>query len=166
MLKKDYDREYSRKYRKEHPEWKKESNRKWKEKYPDYWKEYWRKYHKKYPRKSRNRQAEKRIYYQRNKEYFLSKCREWRSKNREKSRHQVKSYKVRKKNAIGSHTLDEWETLKVKYGWTCPDCKKREPEIILTEDHIIPLSKGGLNNIENIQPLCRSCNSKKGDRII
>jgi len=66
----------------------------------------------------------------------------------------------------GYHTLEEWEILKAQYNWTCPACKKQESEISLTEDHIIPLSKGGSDNIENIQPLCQSCNCKKHAKII
>lgn len=80
-------------------------------------------------------------------------------------RFQNRLYKVRRKGNGGSHTLGEWETLKARYNWTCPGCGKHEPEIKLTEDHIIPISLGGSNNIENIQPLCRSCNSRKHTKI-
>ena len=74
--------------------------------------------------------------------------------------------RILKKGNGGSHTLGEWETLKAQYNWTCYFCEKCEPEITLTEDHIIPLSRGGTDNIENIQPLCVSCNSKKGTKTI
>ncbi len=74
--------------------------------------------------------------------------------------------RVRRLGNGGTHTQGEWETLKAQYNWTCPACLKPEPEIKLTEDHIIPLSKGGSDNIENIQPLCRSCNCRKSTKTI
>jgi hypothetical protein len=33
-----------------------------------------------------------------------------------------------------------------------------------TVDHIIPVSMGGTDEIENLVPCCRVCNSKKGNR--
>lgn len=35
----------------------------------------------------------------------------------------------------------------------------------LCMDHIHPVSKGGTNDEENLQTLCRSCNSKKGAKV-
>lgn len=74
--------------------------------------------------------------------------------------------KARQLENGGLHSRGEWESLKAQYNWTCPSCGKREPEVQLTRDHIVAISKGGSDNIENIQPLCRPCNSRKHDKDI
>jgi 5-methylcytosine-specific restriction endonuclease McrA len=73
--------------------------------------------------------------------------------------------RIRKYQADGSHIVQEWQKLKEKFNFACANCGKKEPDIKLTEDHIIPLTKGGSDFIDNIQPLCRSCNSKKSNRL-
>ena len=69
---------------------------------------------------------------------------------------------AREKGAVGNHTLTEWEDLKIEFDSKCAFC--RQPKK-LTKDHIIPLSEGGTDYIDNIQPLCRNCNSKKWKNI-
>ena len=45
-----------------------------------------------------------------------------------------------------------------KYGWECVKCGTKEN---ISIDHITPVAKGGKDEYENMQPLCKSCNSKK-----
>lgn len=47
------------------------------------------------------------------------------------------------------------------HGKICALCgSSKHPEI----DHIIPIAKGGTNEISNLQVLCRKCNRSKGAR--
>ncbi len=47
-------------------------------------------------------------------------------------------------------------------GKVCKSCKAIEN---LSLDHVIPVTKGGENSLENMQVLCKSCNSKKSDHL-
>lgn len=71
-------------------------------------------------------------------------------------------YYASRRDAEGSHTLDEWNNLKNKFNNKCAMCAEERK---LTKDHVIPISKGGSDYIGNIQPLCRNCNSKKHNHI-
>ena len=58
----------------------------------------------------------------------------------------------------GSHTEQEWNELCARYNHKCLCCGEIKP---LTKDHVLPLSLGGDNTINNLQPLCLACNLKK-----
>lgn len=47
-------------------------------------------------------------------------------------------------------------------GYRCSECGAHQD---LTIDHIIPLSRGGDDSLDNLRWLCRSHNSQKGDRL-
>ena len=96
--------------------------------------------------------------------YELSK--RWTKNNPEKARYLGHRARIRRSNAGGSHTFQEWQELKIKYNFMCLCCKEFEPKIALTADHIIPIARGGTDYISNIQPLCRKCNSIKHVKTI
>lgn len=88
--------------------------------------------------------------------------RRYAKKNPERIAHLKARRYARERNAEGSHTLEDWKLLKEKFGNRCAVCREDKK---LTKDHIQPLSKGGTDYIENIQPLCRNCNSKKHNKF-
>jgi 5-methylcytosine-specific restriction endonuclease McrA len=49
--------------------------------------------------------------------------------------------------------------------YQCQSCGKTSLETNLSIDHIIPLSRGGKNDISNLQTLCLTCNQSKTNKI-
>jgi len=134
-------------YRKEHPE----QSRK-----------HWAKY------RANNREACNvacRKHWHANKEAESEKRRQWRKSNKEKVRISNNRRRALKENAEGSFTLEEWLACIASYNHQCYGCLcVFDEENIPTVDHSTPLSRGGSNYIDNIEPLCGKCNSKKGTK--
>ena len=61
------------------------------------------------------------------------------------------------------------EFIKHRDNYTCCQCGNStyaEPNLLLEIDHIIPVSKGGLTEKNNLQTLCWKCNRSKSNKII
>ena len=74
----------------------------------------------------------------------------------------------RLKNITHGFTSEEWIQKKRNTFGVCSRCNKWVGINKLSLDHIIPISKaphGFIYQIEDVQPLCKSCNSSKNNRI-
>jgi 5-methylcytosine-specific restriction endonuclease McrA len=105
-----------------------------------------------------------RQYNSTNKQRLNAQKQAWKKSNR----HIVNAIqRARRAGAkYGDFLPHEWEEIKRRYGFECLACGRSEPEIKLEPDHIQALSKGGAHKADNIQPLCRSCNARKGTKNV
>ena len=80
----------------------------------------------------------------------------------------------RRESAAGQRALMTTklrELIKERDEYTCqnPSCGlsiMEEPNLLLEVDHIIPISRGGLSEPDNLQTLCWRCNRSKGSKMI
>lgn len=103
-------------------------------------------------RKSQARSRLKMTHNQRERHYIAQKASAHRRRLKERD--------------LGKYSVDEWNQLLSTHGNRCAACGKTPPLVIISVDHIVPIGRGGVNTIDNIQPLCTSCNCIKNARTI
>jgi 5-methylcytosine-specific restriction endonuclease McrA len=159
-------KEYQRAYAKRRSVYKAQKSREWRARHPD---------PKAYSRAAGKKtyQRNKDYYAKRNRAYYLRMMAENPRYSAELQRRYPEASKVarqrriaRMANAEGNITPAQWRAVCTRYGNKCLCCGRRPPEVGLTMDHVIPISKGGTHTEDNIQPLCGSCNSRKHTRIL
>jgi 5-methylcytosine-specific restriction endonuclease McrA len=112
--------------------------------------------------------ASRRKHYELHREEVIARSKKWAEDNPEKVR-QAKVDNGRKRRAAkhaspGTFTAEEFKALCESYGNKCLACG--DTEAALQADHVVPLTRGGTDDIGNIQPLCGSRNRKKFVRVI
>ena len=159
---------YGTKYYNEHPEKEKARHKKYRDEHKEEKKAYGKKYYKKH-RKEKLEYSKK--YYEEHPEEEKARNKKWKKENKDKPEFKEKRKAIDHKRRAringngGSYTIEEITKLRKETKGICKGWK-REPHYVgdknLTIDHRIPLSRGGYNDIRNIQLLCFSCNSSKG----
>ena len=140
----------------DNPDRKKERGRIWREKNRERGREHARRVHDANPGRKKELA---RAWRQKNVERIREDNRRWAKANPECGRAKSSRHRARKIGNGGSHTAADWAALSAAYGDRCLCCGAGGK---LSVDHVVPLSKGGHDGIDNIQPLCLWCNQKKG----
>ena len=110
-------------------------------------------------------------YYATHPNRVKAKAAKYQKAHPDQNYHHVRAYKLRVRGAEGTHTLAEWYELLARHEYRCYwhpiffGCNLTLTKKTATRDHVIPISKGGANSIQNIVPACRSCNCKKHTKL-
>jgi 5-methylcytosine-specific restriction endonuclease McrA len=67
--------------------------------------------------------------------------------------------------ADGAHCSADIQRIGIEQGWHCAGCNA-DIRGCHQVDHVIALSKGGSNGPNNLQLLCRPCNTRKGTKSL
>lgn len=148
-------KEWRAKNRERHREY----NHRWRQEHSEEKKLYSRRY---YQEHQEDDLARSRRWQQDNPEKVAARNRRWQKKNPEKMRIYVTHRRARKMKAKGHASAEQILARIEYYGGLCYLCGKPYEAI----DHVIPLSRGGSNWPANQRPICGSCNSRKGAKLL
>ena len=75
----------------------------------------------------------------------------------------MSAYPPRSCWAAGWRGRKRWRAAYVRQDGRCALCGAPVPVEAMTRDHIVPLSRGGGTDWDNIQLTCEPCNARKAD---
>ena len=124
-----------------------------------------------------------RTYYQDHKQHLVTLNAQWRENNRERhleiankadkkfwsnpekrdhfrpaQRRYSQAYRTRKRGLSATLISHEWEIILTVFSNQCAYCGTADA---IAQDHVIPVTKGGGYDADNVLPACTSCNSSK-----
>ena len=100
-------------------------------------------------------------YYQNNLAKRRQEAKDYRTKHPEIGKQHQRQRRAQKMQAPRNDlTHQQWLEIQAAQHYRCAYCGKR-CKGRLTQDHILPLSKGGAHTLANIIGACHACNSKK-----
>lgn len=103
------------------------------------------------------------VYRASHREEAVRRSAEWRRANLERARELGRDgdrrYRARRGEMLPE---SEWRAVLERFLHMCAYCLITGVE--LTQEHLLPVSLGGLSTSDNVVPACRSCNSSKGAR--
>lgn len=127
-------------------------------------------YNKKYKQMSKSKEHANyisKLYYEKHKKTILKQRKQlkYSAIHKEYLKNHLEEFRIYNQNRRSTikkmpHTFTkiQWLNTKIYFNNKCAYCGKELP---LSQDHFIPLSKGGEYTINNIIPSCKSCNSSK-----
>jgi 5-methylcytosine-specific restriction endonuclease McrA len=127
-----------------------------------------RRYRKRHPEIAEKERLLVKEWYYNNRQHAIDRRREWRQtpSGRWSVAKMIHKRNSRMKNSIVDLSFDDIEFLLLLQNNECAKCENEFTDNKkYTLDHIIPLSMGGDLILENVQLLCRSCNSSKSNTI-
>jgi hypothetical protein len=179
---------FQKRYAVNNPEKVRELKRQYRLQNPDKFRQYSSKYRQRnhqaiLTREKKHRQENPEKFREKDRQYRLRKPeigrerrRRWGEQNPERVLELARQRRVRKKNAEGQHTADEIQQLYVMQRGLCCFCSKpvgdkrdgikRSHFENYTEEHILPLDRGGSNWISNMVLTCWNCNCSRQDKLL
>lgn len=143
----DRERENNRKWRLEHPEQSRATR------------------HAYYEEHIEQHRALGKKWNRRNRKRVNALSREWAKAHPEQIRKNAHCRRARIRNATGSHTAMDIIVLNINQRNKCAYCGCSLGDDYHV-DHVIPLSRGGSDDFDNLALACPHCNASKNDRLL
>src|SRR5580693_1074062 len=90
----------------------------------------------------------------------------WCRDNPDAKRAMLQARRARELGAIGQYTRRDIAAILIRQCNKCVGCEASFRVTPSTVDHVVPLSRGGVNWPYNLQLLCSPCNTSKGAKLM